>query len=137
MTEQLPKKERMNSKKQIDRLFRGGAEKAMSQFPLRMVYMVDEVASDSREPLAQMMVSVPKRFCKHAVDRNRVKRLVREAYRRNKAVLVDSIEAGTQRRQVSVCFIWTDSKLRSYEDVEAKTANLLQRLAEKLGNEGE
>ena len=46
----------------------------MSAFPLRVVFMTED--GDAHEPLAQMMVSVPKRFFKRAVKRNLVKRLV-------------------------------------------------------------
>ena len=131
----LPQAERINSKKQIDRLFRGGGSKAMTASPLRVVYMAEGRSEDKRGPLAQMMVSVPKRYFKRAVKRNHVKRLVREAYRRNKQVLIDTLEAEEQRKALSLCFIWTDGNLRSYEEVERKTANLLQRIAEKIGKD--
>ena len=89
----LPQSERINSKKQIDRLFRGGGSKAMTASPLRVVYMAEERSGNNGEdktyldgsdvkidePVAQMMVSVPKRFFKRAVKRNRIKRQVREA----------------------------------------------------------
>ena len=83
-TYSLPQSERINSKKQIDRLFRGGGSKAMTAAPLRMVYMADNRQTDSQpadghQPMAQMMVSVPKRYFKRAVKRNYVKRQVREA----------------------------------------------------------
>lgn len=132
-SQQLPKSERINSKKLIDRLFKGGGAKSMSAFPLRVVFMTED--ADPHEPLARMMVSVPKRYFKRAVKRNHVKRLVREAYRRNKQVLIDSLEADEQRKALSLCFIWTDSSLRDYKEVERKTANLLQRIAEKIGKD--
>lgn len=132
-SQQLSKSERINSKKLIDRLFKGGGAKSMSAFPLRVVFMTED--ADAHEPLAKMMVSVPKRYFKRAVKRNHVKRLVREAYRRNKQVLIDTLEAEEQRKALSLCFIWTDGNLRSYEEVEHKTANLLQRIAEKIGKE--
>jgi ribonuclease P protein component len=132
-SQQLPKSERINSKKLIDRLFKGGGAKSMSAFPLRVVFMTED--GDAHEPLAQMMVSVPKRFFKRAVKRNLVKRLVREAYRRNKQVLIDTLQTVEQRKTLSLCFIWTDHNLRSYEEVERKTANLLQRIAEKIGKD--
>lgn len=132
-SQQLPKSERINSKKLIDRLFKGGGAKSMSAFPLRVVFMTED--GDAHEPLAQMMVSVPKRFFKRAVKRNLVKRLVREAYRRNKQVLIDTLQTAEQRKTLSLCFIWTDHNLRDYEEVERKTANLLQRIAEKIGKD--
>ena len=68
----LAKAERINSKKQVDRLFRGGGSRAMSAFPVRMVYATQERSEDCREPKVQMMVSVPKRHFKRAVKRNRL-----------------------------------------------------------------
>ena len=121
-SQQLSKSERITSKKLIERLFKGGGAKSMSAFPLRVVFMTED--ADAHEPLAKMMVSVPKRYFKRAVKRNHVKRLVREAYRRNKQVLIDTLEAEEQRKALSLCCIWTDGNLRSYEEVERKIANL-------------
>lgn len=132
----LPQSERINSKKQIDRLFRGGGSKAMTASPLRMVYMADSQQTDSQpsdghQPMAQMMVSVPKRYFKRAVKRNYVKRQVREAYRLNKHILVNHL---TQKadKTVSLCFIWTSDRLLPTAEVMKRMANLLTRLVEKL-----
>ena len=132
----LPQSERINSKKQIDRLFRGGGSKAMTASPLRMVYMADSRQTDSQpsdghQPMAQMMVSVPKRYFKRAVKRNYVKRQVREAYRLNKHILVNHL---TQKadKTVSLCFIWTSDRLLPIAEVMKRMANLLTRLVEKL-----
>ena len=132
----LPQSERINSKKQIDRLFRGGGSKAMTASPLRMVYMADSRQTDSQpsdghQPMAQMMVSVPKRYFKRAVKRNYVKRQVREAYRLNKQILVNHL---TQKadKTVSLCFIWTSDRLLPTAEVMKRMANLLTRLVEKL-----
>lgn len=135
-TYSLPQSERINSKKQIDRLFRGGGSKAMTASPLRMVYMADSRQTDSQpsdghQPMAQMMVSVPKRYFKRAVKRNYVKRQVREAYRLNKHILVNHL---TQKadKTVSLCFIWTSDRLLPTAEVMKRMANLLTRLVEKL-----
>ena len=132
----LPQSERINSKKQIDRLFRGGGSKAMTASPLRMVYMADSRQTDSQpsdghQPMAQMMVSVPKRYFKRAVKRNYVKRQVREAYRLNRHILVNHL---TQKadKTVSLCFIWTSDRLLPTAEVMKRMANLLTRLVEKL-----
>ena len=130
----LPQSERINSKKQIDRLFRGGGSKAMTASPLRMVYMADSRQTDSQPSdghQPQMMVSVPKRYFKRAVKRNYVKRQVREAYRLNKHILVNHL---TQKadKTVSLCFIWTSDRLLPTAEVMKRMANLLTRLVEKL-----
>lgn len=135
-TYSLPQSERINSKKQIDRLFRGGGSKAMTAAPLRMVYMTDIRQADSpsanaHQPMAQMMVSVPKRYFKRAVKRNYVKRQVREAYRLNKHILASHL-AETGDKTVSLCFIWTSDRLLPTAEVMKRMANLLTRLVEKL-----
>lgn len=135
-TYSLPQSERINSKKQIDRLFRGGGSKAMTAAPLRMVYMADLRQADSpsanaHQPMAQMMVSVPKRYFKRAVKRNYVKRQVREAYRLNKHILASHL-AETGDKTVSLCFIWTSDRLLPTAEVMKRMANLLTRLVEKL-----
>lgn len=131
----LPQSERINSKKTIDRLFKGGGSKAMTASPLRVVYMAGKRDEDSREPLAQMMVSVPKRYFKRAVKRNRIKRQVREAYRLNKQLLTQTL-AGQGTRTVHMCFIWTADRMLATQEVEQRMKSLLTRLGEKMA-EGE
>ena len=123
------------SRKLIDRLFVGGGSKSMSCFPLRLVFMVldhnDEVLEikGSHEEMAdaQMLISVPKRCFKHAVDRNRVKRQVREAYRRHR----DLYEL-PEGKYLALAFIWLDHQHHETAEVEDKVVNLLRRLGEKL-----
>ena len=131
----FPKKEKLVSRKLIDRLFVGGGSKSMSCFPLRLVFMVldhnDEAlennGSYSEEADAQMLISVPKRCFKHAVDRNRVKRQVREAFRRHRDLY--EIPEG---KYLAMAFIWLDHQHHDSAEIEEKVANLLRRLGEKL-----
>lgn len=145
----LTKQERLCSKKLIDTLFNGSNSHSLAAFPLRAVYMPLEDRSpknptDSRSPKnptdprspgspgnptgpaepSQMLISVPKRYFHRAVKRNRVKRQVREAYRRNKQLL-----DGTP---VVVAFIWLADKLYSSPEVENRVHNLLARIKEKM-----
>ena len=127
----LGKRERISSKKTIDRLFCGGQSKAMSAFPLRAVYAVMPREKDGAE--AAMMVSVPKRMFKRAVKRNRVKRQVREAYRLNKHVLKDALESMPEMTLL-VAFVCIDDKLHSSVKISHKVRNLLERIAERMLN---
>ena len=79
------KHEKLKSRKLIGKLFEEG--KSVKKFPLRLVYLQTEHTSDSK---IQAGFSVPKRNFKRAVDRNRIKRLMREAYRLNQS-LTDSL----------------------------------------------
>uniref|UniRef100_A0AB33JIW4 Ribonuclease P protein component n=1 Tax=Prevotella sp. GTC17260 TaxID=3236796 RepID=A0AB33JIW4_9BACT len=127
----LTKAERISSKKQIDKLFSGGQSRSMSAYPLRMVYMVEELDAPVEGAQVAILVSVPKRCFKRAVKRNRVKRQIREAYRRNKYTIIDSV-AGQPNFRVSLAFIWLSDTLAESKLVERRVCSLLTRVAEKI-----
>ena len=79
----FPKKEKLTSKIIIDRLFKDGQSKF--KYPFRLLFLSDDAYS---EPFPQLVISVSKRNFKRAVDRNRIKRLIREAYRLQKVELL-------------------------------------------------
>lgn len=82
----LPKSERLTHDGLINRLFREGTP--ISCNPIRMVYLtVDPLPG----PRVKIMVAVPRKKFKKAVDRNRIKRLMREAYRNNKPAFPGSL----------------------------------------------
>ena len=87
MKHTLGKLERLKSKKLIEKLYEQGS--SVKSFPLRMVYLQTKHTSDFP---AQVGVSVSKRNFKSAVDRNRIKRLLRESYRLQKEILYDHIQ---------------------------------------------
>ena len=125
---QFPKAERIVSRKQIETLFGGGTSQSLSAFPLRVVFMTQ--ALPSGEAPVQMLVSVPKKHFKHAVDRNRVKRQVREAYRHHKQLLSNT-QHPSPNTHLSLAFIWLSDKHYSSQQVESRVISLLQRIAEK------
>ena len=107
----------------------------MTAAPLRMVYMADTRQADplpakAHQPMAQMMVSVPKRYFKRAVKRNRVKRQVRESFRRNRHLLDDKLQAG--HHAVAIAFVWLTDSLYSTAEVEHRVTQLLTRINERL-----
>ena len=125
----LSKEERLCSRTLIDRLFNGGGSRSMTAFPLRMVYL--KADREPHAPQVQMMVSVPKRYFKRAVKRNRVKRQVREAFRKQKTALLARMEVETGQ-QLILAFIWLDAKLYDSKVVEQRVGNLIERASEKL-----
>ncbi len=122
------KPERMVSQKLIDELFGGGHSHSLAAFPLRMVYMVRE-RQQGAEPV-QLLVSVPKKHLHHAVDRNRTKRQLREAYRLNKHLVLDALPAD---KQLAVALVWLSDRLQPTDRVvRPRVVNLLRRMTEKL-----
>lgn len=119
----LPKTERLYHKKLIDSLFKGGKSRSMTVFPLRLVYMPMDEGDCS-----EMLVSVPKRNLHRANKRNRVKRQVREAYRKHKDMVGD--------KRLAMAFIWLDAKLWDSASVEQRMVNLLNRVKEKANENG-
>ncbi|WP_025001850.1 ribonuclease P protein component [Prevotella dentasini] len=128
------KQERLCSKKLIDRLFTGGGSHSLSAFPLRAVYCaVDDGEGESATENAaqvQLLISVPKKHFKRAVRRNRVKRQVREAYRKHKHLLLDTLASMPQHRLL-IAFIWLADELHGSKNVESKVCNLLERIGER------
>lgn len=121
----LCKAERLNSRTTIEQLFSGSA-KSFSTFPLRVVFMPME---QKEEAEASILISVPKKRFKRAVKRNRVKRQIREAYRKNKHELLQLLqEKGTG---LAIAFIYLDHELRSSDEIETKVVGLLKRIAEQ------
>lgn len=115
-----PKKEKLKSKIVIDELFTTG--KSVSKYPLRMVYVPNE--NSDNVPL-KTGVSVSKRYFKKAVDRNYFKRLLREAYRHNKQMLLDNIE------QPYAIMLFYQSKNRlTYQEINEKMIKLFEKFIE-------
>ncbi len=115
----LPKEERLCSRKALEELF-GGGHQSVSAFPIRAVYMPNEVG------VVRVMVSVSKRYFKRAVKRNRIKRQLREAYRLQKELL-QPLTGG-----LDIAFLWTSDEQLLTEKVFQKMQTLLQRIHESV-----
>lgn len=132
MNNTFKKSERLNSKLVIDKLFAGG-NSSNAVFPLRVVFMpipADEAPDSMNGVPASVMISVPKKRFHHAVDRNRMKRLVREAYRLNKGILWDALEG--KDFKVAVAFVCITSEMPSYQQVSKAVRKSLVRITEKI-----
>ncbi len=109
----------------MDQLFREG--KTFSIFPLKVLYMQPTTALDFP---VKAGVGVSSRNFKKAVHRNRVKRIMREAYRTEKNILHDYLTV--QQKQVVVFMLYIDKILPEYEKVKTIMPVVLQRLVKKL-----
>ena len=136
--ERFRKGERLCSKKLIDTLFGMGRSHAMTAFPLKVVYrLVDNVTETTAsagavtETNVQVLISVPKKHFKRAVKRNRVKRQVREAYRKHKSYVTLRVKELTDK-QLLIAFIWLSNELTDSVTVDQRVYNLLQRIGERI-----
>jgi len=125
MKNTYPKAEKLKSRSTIDLLFTQG--KSVSKYPLRLVY----VPMDATEPgeNIKMGVSVSKKYFKKAVDRNYFKRVLRETYRLNKSILLDSID-----KPYAFMFLYQTKERLSYPEIEEKTVQLFEKFAEAIQN---
>jgi ribonuclease P protein component len=126
----LGKNERLKSRKTIEQLFKDG--KSFNAFPLRIFYLMDFPASIISNNKLQAGFSVSNRNFKKAVDRNRIKRLMREAYRLQKNVLEENVMKSN--KNLAVFFIYTDKELPDYKPVFEKVQSGIKRLI-KIINE--
>lgn len=119
------KAERLNSKLTIDKLFAGGNASTVA-FPLRIVYMKVE----NTDLPVSVLISVPKKRFRHATDRNRMKRLVREAYRTNKHILWQAIK--DKDYSLAVAFVCITDILPTFYSVNKSIKKALTQISERL-----
>lgn len=116
------KREKLKSQKLIEKLFLEG--KSISAFPLRMIYLQTTFEDGSK---LKTGVSVSKRNFKKAVDRNRIKRLLREAYRLNKPEYFNNI---TTSYALMILYIGKDAT--DFDTVNSKLKLLFSTFIEKI-----
>lgn len=115
------KKERLCNRTDIEHLFSEGKKIHIS--PFVVLWQRPECPGNSR---LKLLISVSKRNFPHAVDRNAIKRLVREAFRLNKQEFINYLESTHQ--QCEFCVIYTGSGKDSFTLMESKILLILQRL---------
>jgi ribonuclease P protein component len=120
----LGKKEKLKSRKQIDALFTTG--KSLAVFPIRVNYQF--LPADEGAP-AQVGFTVSKKYFKKAVDRNRGKRLLREAYRLQKTDLYKHL--GLQGLKAYLFFVYTDKNLTSFSVIKEAMNSCLKKIQQK------
>ncbi len=116
------KYEKLKSRKLIKQLFEDG--KAISVFPLRLIYLKKEHASNYN---VQASVSVSKRNFKLAVSRNRIKRLMREVYRLNKPFLYENLE-----NKYIFMFIYLGKKEIKFQKLDTKMKEIIKLFLKKI-----
>ncbi|MEO6720134.1 MAG: ribonuclease P protein component [Ferruginibacter sp.] len=125
----LTKNERLKSRKTIELLFKSG--KSFSIYPFRIVYQFASLQPLEKGTELQAGFTVSTKYFKKAVDRNRVRRLMKEAYRLQKNQLQEMLSINES--SLSVFFIYTAKELPAYQFVFEKTLLALERLIKLTG----
>jgi ribonuclease P protein component len=123
------KEERLSHRNQIDALFTEG--RTFNVSPFKVIYKVVDAVTT---PQIKIMVAVPKKKFKRAVDRNRLRRLIRESYRLNKHLLTEMIMTSTIGLHIGFIYIGDKADI-SYIEMEKPMIGCLQRLG-KIINGG-
>ena len=119
------KKERISFQREINRLFKEG--NAFISYPLRVVYLEQKPFSGAT---ISILISVPKKKLKRAVKRNRMKRLIREAYRLNKASLIRYCREKESGLLIAFLFIGDD--LCPQKEIKVAMQKTFEILKEKM-----
>lgn len=116
--------EKLKNKKLIEQLFESGL--SVTAFPLKAMYLT---TSFEDEVIVKVGISVSKRRFGSAVDRNRIKRLLREAYRLNRNDIFNNMTT-----QCAVMILYIGVEKPSFEQIDSAMVNLLTKLHNKLSN---
>jgi ribonuclease P protein component len=126
------KTDKLKSRKQTQHLFSTG--QAINVFPIRLIYTIEPIPSTaanlSLTSVLQAGVGAPSRTFRKAVQRNRVKRLLREAYRLEKPNFIS--QAALDNKRVNLFFLYTDALVLTQVEIQGKLKEALSILVTKL-----
>ncbi len=113
------KQERLTSKKEIELIFKSG--KSLFSFPFKVYFLF---GNEEAKVEAKVLITVSKRQFKKAVDRNKVKRLFRECYRKNK----NKLDLSTSNKPIHIAFLYVHSEIISYVEMEKKSILIFEKI---------
>jgi ribonuclease P protein component len=126
------KTDKLKSRKQTQHLFSTG--QAINVFPIRLIYTIEPIPTTTDNPsltsLLQAGVGAPSRTFRKAVQRNRVKRLLREGYRLEKPNFIS--QAALDNKRVNLFFLYTDALVLTQVEIQGKLKEALSILVTKL-----
>jgi ribonuclease P protein component len=121
----LNKSERLCSKSSTTELFLKGS--SINEEPFRIIFLASDF---DRDVYFKIQFIVPKRHIQRAVDRNLIKRQMREAFRKNKIILIELLKANA--KQLNFAIIYQISEIKETNLIEEKIKSLIIRLIKKL-----
>jgi len=127
----LPKSERLCSRKQIAALLDKGT--VLFHFPFKIFFAIAPASDETS--CCQILVNAPKRSFKRAVARNLLKRRMREAFRKNKTNLYDTLQS--QNKTIVLFFHYVSPDILTYEQLESAIQKALAKLVEIVAKSGD
>lgn len=131
----LRKQDKLHHKNLVDGLFDRGS--SIYEYPLRLTWRLlsqDELEGSFRRGLPQgigsmqLLITVPKKKLRRAVDRVRMRRLIREAYRLNRMALKQKLEDLENLGTLSLAVIYLSDRKNDYPNIEKKVVKLLEKV---------
>lgn len=123
------KEERLCSNSIITKLFSEG-NRSIGCFPIRLVFLI---LPSEKSKLPSLLISAPKRNFKLAVDRNRIKRQIREIYRVSNGPLTDVLEKNNHG--LAIALLFTDKKIWDSKDLKPRLQSVLDNLVKSLDSD--
>ena len=120
------KKEKLKSRKQLEDIFTSG--KMFTVFPIKVFFKKVE----EQDAIIKTGVGVSKRLLKKAVDRNRVKRLLRETYRTEKVLLQNALSGSNKK--IKMFFLYIDTTLPTLKMLQQKMKTVIEKLTNEVKN---
>ncbi|MBL6663030.1 MAG: ribonuclease P protein component [Flavobacteriales bacterium] len=124
VSQHFSKEDRLCSSLRIETLFSEGER--LYEFPFKAIWQED----DTLQSTIKVAISVPKKRLSKASQRNHIKRLVREAYRKQKYLLVEKLLQ--ENKSINLMLVYTLPSILSFNEIEDKISVTLQRLADEV-----
>ena len=121
------KEERLISKKLIGELIENGT--AIKQYPFKITYHKLETEENWNFPV-KILISIPKRIFKKAVERNLLKRRIKESYRKRKSYLYEVLN--NKNVKLTVMIVYLDKEIKKYNEIDKEIGAVIDRLCQQL-----
>lgn len=135
----LPKSARLHHRSLQERLFSTGIK--VHEYPIKMIWnalSMEELHSNFRNTIpeligpVQVLVSIPKKKLRKAVDRVLMRRRIREAFRLNRGELLEVVKELPQVRTLSIGLVYMKENVAAYDEIEDKMLKLIDKLSIRL-----
>ena len=124
VSQHFSKEDRLCSSRRIETLFKEGER--LYEFPFKAIWQ----ENDTLQSTVKVAISVPKKRLSKASQRNHIKRLVREAYRKQKSLLVKKLLQ--ENKSINLMLVYTLPSILSFNEIEDKISVTLRRLADEV-----